>query len=306
MDLPVNVRSSMNHHFQRGHQTSSPELEQWLSTHVAQGFQPESLVHSMLQAGYNEQFARGIVAASFHLSESINDTPVVRQAANAQSHSAEMVALASGNTFHHEGHDISVLFALQAPRIVLLKNLLTHKECDALVGMSRDRLRRSPVVDPESGVESLVDARTSTGAMFQLGEHALIARLERRIAALTGIPADHGEGLQILHYEPGGEYRPHFDFFTATQSGEALQLRNGGQRVATLVIYLNNPVAGGATAFPRVGLDVVPVKGNAVLFSYLMADGSLDDRTLHAGMPVEAGEKWIATKWLRERPYRPE
>ena len=71
------------------------------------------------------------------------------------------------------------------------------------------------------------------------------------------------------------------------------------------MIYLNNPVAGGGTGFPRIGLEIAPVKGNAVLFSYLLPDGTLDERTLHAGLPVIEGEKWIATKWLRERPYCP-
>lgn len=289
----------------QGHHTSSPELEQWLASHIALGFQPESLVQTMLKSGYNEMFARGIVAAAFQHAASGSHPPAVQRAVETHADSSEAVQLSDNNVFTHEGHDISVLFSLKAPRVVLLKNLLAPRECDALIALSRDRLRRSPVVDPASGSESLVDARTSMGAMFQLGEHALLQRIEARIAALTGVPADHGEGLQILHYQPGGEYKPHFDFFSATQTGEALQLRTGGQRIATLVIYLNNPVAGGGTGFPRIGLEIAPVKGNAVLFSYLLPDGTLDERTLHAGLPVIEGEKWIATKWLRERPYCP-
>ncbi|WP_235205692.1 2OG-Fe(II) oxygenase, partial [Cupriavidus sp. SK-4] len=186
------------------------------------------------------------------------------------------------------------------------QQLLTDDECDALVALSRGRLARSPVVNPDTGDENLIDARTSMGAMFQVAEHALIARIEARIAAVTGVPAEHGEGLQILNYKPGGEYQPHFDYFNPQRPGEARQLSVGGQRIATLVIYLNTPEAGGATAFPRVGLEVAPVKGNAVYFSYLLPDGTLDERTLHAGLPVASGEKWIATKWLRERPYRSE
>jgi hypothetical protein len=125
-----------------------------------------------------------------------------------------------------------------------------------------------------------------------------------RIAQATGVPVEHGEGFQVLHYQPGGEYQPHFDFFNPGRSGEARQLEVGGQRVATLVIYLNSVQAGGATGFPKLGLEVAPVKGNAVFFVYKRPDGTLDEDTLHAGLPVERGEKWIATKWLRERPYR--
>jgi prolyl 4-hydroxylase len=149
----------------------------------------------------------------------------------------------------------------------LLQNLLDDAECDAVVALARDRLQRSPVVNPDTGDENLIDARTSMGAMFQVGEHALLQRIEARIAAVTGWPVEHGEG-QVLNYKPGGEYQPHFDFFNPKRPGEARQLRVGGQRVATMVIYLNSPASGGATAFPRIGLEVAPVKGNAVLFSY--------------------------------------
>ncbi len=79
---------------------------------------------------------------------------------------------------------------------------------------------------------------------------------------------NHGEGLQILRYRPGAEYKPHNDYFDPAHSGTARILERGGQRVATLVMYLNTPDGGGATTFPDVGLEVAPVRGNAVFFSY--------------------------------------
>jgi len=287
-----------------GYCASSPELERWLARHIAQGFDVESLVLSMLRSGYDATFARDTVNAAMGRPQPVATgtapalTPASRKATPRPS------AATGSNVFRHEDREIPVLFKLESPRIMLLQNLLDHAECDALVTLARDRLQRSPVVNPDTGDENLIDARTSMGAMFQVGEHALLQRIEARIAAVTGVPVDHGEGLQILNYKPGGEYQPHFDFFNPKRPGEARQLRVGGQRVATMVIYLNSPPAGGATAFPRIGLDVAPVKGNAVLFSYKLPDGTLDERTLHAGLPVEAGEKWIATKWLREQPYR--
>lgn len=208
------------------------------------------------------------------------------------------------NVLRHAGRDIPVLFSLASPPIVLYQQLLSADECEALIALSRGKLVRSPVVNPETGQENLIPARTSRGAMFQVGEYPLIEQIEARIAAVTAMPVEHGEGLQILNYQVGAEYRPHFDFFNPARPGEARQLDVGGQRVATLVIYLNDVPAGGGTAFPKLGLEVAPVRGNAVLFGYRGDDGSLDDRTLHAGLPVEAGEKWIATKWLREFPYR--
>jgi prolyl 4-hydroxylase len=278
-----------------GYATSSPELERWLARHIAEGFGAESLVLSMLRSGYDTAFARAAVATAMGHRRVAPATPTSSPAARA--------AVASPAQ-PHGAPDVPVLFSLQAPAIRLYQQLLSDAECDALVDLARGRLERSPVINPDTGDENLIDARTSMGAMFQVGEHALLDRIEARIARVTGVPADHGEGLQILNYKPGGEYQPHFDFFNPNRPGEARQLRVGGQRIATLVIYLNTPQAGGATAFPRIGLDVAPVKGNAVYFSYLLPEGKLDERTLHAGLPVETGEKWIATKWLRERPYR--
>jgi len=80
-------------------------------------------------------------------------------------------------------------------------------------------------------------------------------------------------------------------------------MATGGQRVATLVMYLNDVEAGGSTVFPSIGLDVLPRKGSAVYFAYTSDAGETDPRTLHGGSPVTAGEKWIATKWLRQRRY---
>ncbi len=80
-------------------------------------------------------------------------------------------------------------------------------------------------------------------------------------------------------------------------------LKHGGQRVATLVMYLNDVEAGGSTVFPEVGLDVLPRRGHAVYFAYTTEEGQLDKRSLHGGSPVSAGEKWIATKWFRQRNY---
>ncbi|MBO4121683.1 2OG-Fe(II) oxygenase [Cupriavidus gilardii] len=308
-----------------GYATSSPELERWLARHIAQGFGADALVRSMCQSGYDAAFARATVQAAFAGSamRSARPGPAPSASPSPRTAKARAATEAATNPAHAnaqaaaaiaapnalpagDGRDVPVLFAMESPRIALFQRLLMPDECDALIALSRGRLARSPVVNPDTGDENLIDARTSMGAMFQVGEHPLIETLEARIAAVTGVPVEQGEGLQILNYKPGAEYQPHYDFFNPQRPGEARQLRVGGQRMATLVIYLNDVPAGGATAFPKLGLRVNPVKGNAVFFAYLGEDGALDERTLHAGLPVEQGEKWIATKWLREAPYRGE
>ena len=109
--------------------------------------------------------------------------------------------------------------------------------------------------------------------------------------------------MQILHYGPGGEYKAHQDFFEPKDPGSAVLTRVGGQRIGTVVMYLNDVPEGGETAFPDIGFSAKPIKGSAVYFEYQNAEGQLDYRCLHAGMPVIRGDKWIMTKWLRERPY---
>jgi prolyl 4-hydroxylase len=197
-----------------------------------------------------------------------------------------------------DGHEVRVLASLRDPRIVVFGGLLTDAECTELMGLAAPRLSRSETVGANDAGTEVNAARTSDGMFFERGEKPLIATLEARIAELLRWPVDHGEGLQILRYRPGAEYRPHYDYFDPSHAGTPRILQRGGQRVATLVLYLNTPTAGGATTFPDIGLEVAPVRGNAVFFSYDRPHPAT--RTLHGGAPVLAGEKWVATKWLRE------
>ena len=144
--------------------------------------------------------------------------------------------------------------------------------------------------------------RVHGSSLFQRGETPLIQRIEARIARLLNWPIENGEGLQVLHYRPGAEYKPHYDYFDPAEPGTPTIVQRGGQRVGTLVMYLNTPEKGGGTTFPDVHLEVAPQRGNAVFFSYERPHPST--RTLHGGAPVIAGEKWIATKWLREREFK--
>jgi prolyl 4-hydroxylase len=218
--------------------------------------------------------------------------------ANAAPSSSELLAGAS-NEIRTADRVVHVLLAINAPRIVLFGNVLSDEECEGLIEISRHRLGRSTIVDPHSGqLESHAD-RTSEGTYFRRGENELIARIERRIAELADYPVERGEPLQVMRYRPGAEYKPHYDYFDPAEPGSANVLRNGGQRMATLVMYLNDVEAGGSTIFPQIGVDVLPRRGNAVFFAYSDELGRLDSRTLHGGSPVAQGEKWIATKWLR-------
>jgi prolyl 4-hydroxylase len=196
---------------------------------------------------------------------------------------------------------VRVVARLNPPTVVLLADVLSDEECEALIAAARPRLARSLTVQTATGGEERNPDRTSDGMFFNRGESPLVQRIEARIAALLNWPVENGEGMQVLHYRPGAEYKPHYDYFDPAEPGTPTLLRRGGQRVGTLIMYLNNPISGGGTIFPDAGLEVLPQRGHAVFFSYDRPSPAT--RTLHGGAPVVEGDKWIATKWLRESSF---
>jgi prolyl 4-hydroxylase len=196
---------------------------------------------------------------------------------------------------------VSVLQRVHAPDLCVFGNLLGAPECQALIDAARPRLVRSRTIDTQTGGEALNPDRTSQGMFFSRAENAIVQRVEARVARLLRWPVKHFEGLQVLRYRRGAQYRPHYDYFDPAEPATPALLARGGQRVATVIMYLQEPAAGGATVFPDASLSVVPRCGSAVFFSY--AHAHPDSLSLHGGEPVTAGEKWIATLWLRERPF---
>lgn len=202
--------------------------------------------------------------------------------------------------FDHVGNkimtdrEIAVVTRFEEPLIVVLDNVLSDDECDELIRMSKDKLNRSKI----GATREVNDQRTSSGMFFEDSENDLIATIEKRISTIMNIPIEHGEGLQILQYEPGQEYKAHFDFFSSTSK---LASNN---RISTLVMYLNDVEQGGETYFPKLNLSVTPKKGMAVYFEYFYTDQNLNELTLHGGAPVIAYEKWVATQWMRKQKVR--
>jgi prolyl 4-hydroxylase len=293
-----------------------PDLRNWFRDMIGRRTPREEMLRALLAAGYKKRIAEDAVVAACKAIPAPGPDPEPAAApVPAARDSAATTAAVGGvesfsdqlakspNAFATADREVAMVFALAAPRIILFANLLGPEECDELIALSRGKLARSNVVNADTGRYDVHPHRTSSGTYFARGENDLIRRLEHRISELVQLPVERGEPLQILHYLPGGEYRPHFDYFDPAQPGNEQVLREGGQRVATLVMYLNDVEAGGSTVFPQVGLDVLPRRGNAVYFAYCTEQGELDARSLHGGSPVSAGEKWIATKWFRQRTY---
>ncbi|XP_026396791.1 probable prolyl 4-hydroxylase 10 [Papaver somniferum] len=199
------------------------------------------------------------------------------------------------------------------PRAFIYHNFLSSKECDYLISIGEPRMKKSTVIDVKTGGSTASKVRTSSGMFMKRGVNEVIKDIEERIADFTHIPVEHGEGLQILHYEVGQKYEPHYDYF----EDEFNTKKHGGQRIATLLMYLSDVEEGGETVFPRAkgnvsyppwedesvecgkkGLAVKPKKGDALLFWSLKPDATKDLSSLHGGCPVIKGNKWSSTKWM--------
>lgn len=201
------------------------------------------------------------------------------------------------------------------PRAFLFRNFLSDEECDDLITGAAGRMKNSNVVDNETGKSKSSNVRTSTGTFYARGSTDVARRVERRIAHVSFLPIENGEGLQILHYQAGQEYKPHNDYFNDAYN--ALP-EKGGQRVATVLMYLSTPEEGGETVFPKAetkstgdqwsecakeGLAVKATKGDALLFYGLKPNGDVDPTSMHGSCPTTKGEKWSATKWLHVGGY---
>lgn len=275
-------------------QPVTDELRTWIVAQAQAGCRPEDVLASMRASGWAEDVA--IAALEVTLMQRLQEMGLPVPTAPVPLPEPNLAGQPA--VIHAQGRDVQVLSSLRLPRVVVFGGVLSHEECDGLVALSRTRLARSETVDNQTGGSEVNAARTSDGMFFERGEFTLIDTIERRLAALLNWPLDHGEGLQVLRYRSGAEYKPHHDYFDPAQPGAASILARGGQRVATLIMYLSSPERGGGTVFPDAGLEVAPIKGNAVFFSYDRPHQAT--RTLHGGAPVLAGEKWVATKWLRE------
>jgi prolyl 4-hydroxylase len=288
----------MSNSVQVTQQQITPELRSWIVEQAQAGHNAETVLQSMLASGWNEDVA--VEAMETCLRGHLEEQAVAQGLPPAVA--VPEPALDESPLYIEAGdRRVHVLHNMLNPRVVVFGNLLSDEECDALVALARPRLARSLTVQTKTGGEEVNQDRTSNGMFFQRGENPLVQGIEQRIAALLNWPEENGEGLQVLHYRPGAEYKPHYDYFDPNEPGTPSILQRGGQRVATLIMYLAEPEKGGGTTFPDVHLEVGPKKGHAVFFSYERPHPST--RTLHGGAPVLAGEKWIATKWLRERRF---
>ncbi|XP_024633385.1 probable prolyl 4-hydroxylase 3 [Medicago truncatula] len=195
------------------------------------------------------------------------------------------------------------------PRASMYHNFLSKEECEHLINLAKPFMARSLVVDGVTGEVKESSSRTSSGMFLDRGKDKIVQNIERRIADITSVPIENGEGLHVIHYGVGQKCEPHYDY-----TSDGVVTKNGGPRVATVLMYLSDVEEGGETVFPDAqpnftsvskcsgdGLSVKPKMGDALLFWSMKPDGTLDTSSLHGGSPVIRGNKWASTKWLHLR-----
>ena len=181
--------------------------------------------------------------------------------------------------------------------LFIVKRFLDAETCAELIRRIDASRRPSEIVD-DVGIANF---RTSETCDLDAAD-PLVAEVERRISDLLGIAPEYGETLQGQRYAPGQEFKPHTDTFEPGRYDFYVHTAETGQRTWTTMIYLNEPEDGGATRFKTIGKTVQPEQGKLLAWNNLLADGRGNPATLHQGMKVRRGTKYVLTKWFRERP----
>jgi prolyl 4-hydroxylase len=182
-----------------------------------------------------------------------------------------------------------------SPIMYAVSQFLTEEECNKLIETMTPKLRKSEVIDPKGKMTT--DLRTSETAYLTKIEGSW---LSEKVCKLLNISKNKQEPIQIARYSPGQYYKAHYDSFDEeTDSGKTC-IGNSGQRIATVLIYLNQPSSGGGTNFPHAGIRVKPKKGTALIFFPCTVDGKMDPYTLHSAEDA-IDEKWVSQIWIRQR-----
>ena len=189
------------------------------------------------------------------------------------------------------------------PLVAVRNDVISPIECAYLIELAKPHIKRAGVVLDEGFKSS--EGRTGSNHWLKYDEDDVVKSIGQRIADIVGLPLENAESMQIIHYRSEQEYRPHFDAFDLSLARGQKAAQWGGQRLVTALVYLNKVEGGGATQFPKLGITVPASPGRMVIFHNTTEDISgPHPLSLHAGMPVEAGEKWAFNLWFRHHDTR--
>ena len=180
--------------------------------------------------------------------------------------------------------------------IFIVREFLSGEECAEICALIDEKRRPSEIADHDGK-----DDAYRTSETCDLDEsNALVARMNARLSDLLGIDDRFGEEIQGQRYAVGQEFKPHTDTFNPGTADYYRHTADKGQRTYTAMLFLNEPEAGGATRFKTLNKTIQPETGKLLIWNNLRPDGQPNDFTLHQGMKVRKGTKYIITKWYRE------
>jgi len=184
------------------------------------------------------------------------------------------------------------------PEIFLFHDIVLEKQSKWIKETAYPILERAVIIDPITGIMKPANYRVCKSGWLHPIDHLEVRRIKKRAEAATGLDMRYSEVLQVANYGIGGQYDPHFDH--AGDDDDKFSEFNMGNRIATLLYYISDVTAGGATVFTNAHASVYPVKNAAVLWFNLKRNGKSNKVTRHAGCPVLAGQKWVANFWIHE------
>jgi hypothetical protein len=189
-----------------------------------------------------------------------------------------------------------------SPSIYSMAGFIPRVWCKWIIDHGRGRLTPGRPGKTGVGAPRAEIMRTAEAATFTLTQTDLVVvAVQEKLARAARVPLHWGEPPNLLHYAPGQEYRPHFDFIDPRVAAFQRELAVLGQRIATCLVYLNDDFEGGETEFPHVGWRHRGKPGDAIVFNNVTSQGLPDGTSLHAGRPPTRGEKWVLSLWLRDR-----
>jgi hypothetical protein len=192
----------------------------------------------------------------------------------------------------------------EAPRVRFAQGFATGPVCDWLRQRADGRFRPAMMYDGTLKAEQVDPHRTCSDYEFDILNTDLVLLLVReRIAALTKLPTIAMEPPRIFHYALGQEIKPHYDRCGDGVGGYGRDGGYLGDRIATFLLYLNDGFEGGELDFPKAGFRYKGAKGDAVYFAHVEPSGKPDPLSLHAGLPIRRGEKWVLSQWIHDRPF---
>lgn len=182
-----------------------------------------------------------------------------------------------------------------------IPNFLSSEECDRVISLAKEKTFEESVLYESTSDKMDKNVRNSRQTWLYDNENEFVKSISEKVATLTNTPIENQEPSQVLNYQVGGKYDPHYD---ACWQGTCDRMnKNGGARYLTVLIYLNDVEEGGGTTFPNLNKTVKAEKGKAVIFQNTDSSENIIKDSLHGGNPVLQGEKWVINKWIHHRRY---